>query len=535
MNQNALHKKVFIHGLPIAIVLLAIFLRINAGPRTIDDSYITYRYSRNILAGNGFVFNPGERVLGTTTPLYTFLLTLLALPFGGTQANYPILSYLFNAIVDGATCILLYQLGRKLNSTIIGVAISLAYALAPYSVTFSIGGLETSVYLFLLVGTCYFYLNEKFEMAALIAALAFLTRPDALILILPMIADYLIYIYLRIRKLNKDTYNKNNPYQDTLRFIRTAALFLVPCAIWLVFAYFYFGSLFPNSITAKAIAYRLPENSALVRLLQHYATPFSEDIPFGSFGIAFGLFFYPSLAAFGGLHLFRKSNRTLPMTIYPWLYFIIFSIANPLIFRWYLTPPIPFYFLCIFTGITTLWEQLFSHQRRQTTLWKLFSISTTAIIPSLLILPAWQPHPSHGPNRLAPEMAYIQLELHYEQAAHYLKSNFQRDPAQITIAAGDVGVLGYLTNANILDTVGLNSPQTLPYFPLDPQNYVINYAVPTQLILDYLPDYVVILEVYGRNTLLKSKIFWQLYKLAHKIESDIYGSDGLLILEKKTP
>lgn len=34
----------------------------------LDDFFITYRYAWNLLAGDGFVFNPGERVFGTTAP-----------------------------------------------------------------------------------------------------------------------------------------------------------------------------------------------------------------------------------------------------------------------------------------------------------------------------------------------------------------------------------------------------------------------------------------------------------------------------------
>ena len=35
-----------------------------------DDAYIYYTYARNIATGHGYVFNPGERILGTTSPLY---------------------------------------------------------------------------------------------------------------------------------------------------------------------------------------------------------------------------------------------------------------------------------------------------------------------------------------------------------------------------------------------------------------------------------------------------------------------------------
>ena len=102
------------------------------------------------------------------------------------------------------------------------------------------------------------------------------------------------------------------------------------------------------------------------------------------------------------------------------------------------------------------------------------------------------------------------------------------------MAAGDVGVLGFYTNDKILDTVGLNSAQAMKYYPLDPKYYTINYSIPPRLILDSLPDYIVILEVYGREGLLKDPQFWQDYRLVQKIPTDIYGSDGMLIFTRKS-
>ncbi len=62
--------------LPIAIFLLALGARLLPGGRTIDDSYITYRYVRNILAGNGFVYNPGESSIYPERRFSTLLLGL---------------------------------------------------------------------------------------------------------------------------------------------------------------------------------------------------------------------------------------------------------------------------------------------------------------------------------------------------------------------------------------------------------------------------------------------------------------------------
>src|ERR1700747_1727446 len=39
-----------------------------------DDAYVTLRYAANLVRGLGLFSIPGERVMGTTSPLFTFLL-----------------------------------------------------------------------------------------------------------------------------------------------------------------------------------------------------------------------------------------------------------------------------------------------------------------------------------------------------------------------------------------------------------------------------------------------------------------------------
>ena len=98
------------------IALIAVAARLIPGLRTIDDAYITYRYAMNVATGVGMVYNPGEAVLGTTTPLYTLLLALLAM-LGGAAHNpdaYLNISYVVNALADGANVALLYIIARRL-------------------------------------------------------------------------------------------------------------------------------------------------------------------------------------------------------------------------------------------------------------------------------------------------------------------------------------------------------------------------------------------------------------------------------------
>ena len=77
---------------------LALTARLLPAPRTIDDAFITFRYARNLLNGAGFVYNPGEQVLGTTTPLYTLLMA--ALSGLSRSANFPWIALLINALAD---------------------------------------------------------------------------------------------------------------------------------------------------------------------------------------------------------------------------------------------------------------------------------------------------------------------------------------------------------------------------------------------------------------------------------------------------
>ena len=127
-------------------------------------------------------------------------------------------------------------------------------------------------------------------------------------------------------------------------------------------------------------------------------------------------------------------------------------------------------------------------------------------------------------------MAFIKLELLYRQAAELIAPQMDENTL---LAAGDVGVLGYYTPARILDTVGLNSPVSTTYYPLPAEDYVINYAIPAELILNEKPDWVVILEVYGRRTLLKNPDFQSAYELVETLPTDMYGSQGMLIFKRR--
>ncbi len=498
--------------LPWLLAALVFTARVIPGPRTIDDAFITFRYARNLLGGAGLVFNPGEHVLGTTTPFYALWMALLGSLTGGVQAPFPWLALLTNALSDALTAWLIMRLARRVGYPWAGYAFAAAWAVAPWSVTFAIGGMETSVYILWLTLAALAYAEGRWTLAFLAGGLSLLTRPDALILLLPLGADYLWR-------------QRHTPFKQRLRPLLPGAGLVLA---WAGFATAYYGSPIPHSLVAKQQVYHLAPIEATIRLIQHYASPFWLYRVFSPRFFAVGMVLWGFLFFVGARALSRRQPRLWVWLAFPWLYFAAFALAHPLIFRWYLTPPLPPYMFGILTGVVVLAARISSPGLRRAAL-----LIGLLIVPVCAPLSTWQIHPRHGRDRPAPEMAWYALELLYHRAAAFLSPRLQPDPLAYTIAAADVGVLGYDTQARILDLAGLNSPESLRFFPLPESAYVINYAVPAEAIRTMHPDYIVILEVYGRKTLLQAPWFWQEYTLLADFPTDIYGSRGMLIFGRK--
>lgn len=451
-------------------------------------------------------------MLGTTTPLFALVLSALGLPLGGGEAPFPVIALFVGALADAATAFILIRLGGRLGSFPAGIAAALIWAVHPWSVTFAIGGMETSLFVALLGATFYLHLRGQPVGAAATSGLALLTRPDGLLFILPLAIDR-AFVTLRYRQ-GKGT-------GPPVRWTELAA-FGAPVGLWAMASFLIYDSPIPQSVFAKAVAYRLPPEAGLVRLMQHYATPFMGHGILGIPWIAVGLILFPTLFVLGALFAFRSDRRSWPLWTYPWIYLAAYAIANPLLFRWYLVPPMLAYILGIFLGAARL-SRDFKH-------WLPLAILTLFGLGSTI--QSWTLHPDHGPDRPAPEMAFIKLELLYQQAAAELTDRLESGDV---VAAADIGALGYYSESRILDLLGLISPQATTFYPLPDSAYAINYAVPAGLVAAQQPEYLVILEVYGRNTLLLDDHFQSSYRLDEVLNTDIYGSEGLLLFSRSEP
>ncbi|MEN9937780.1 MAG: hypothetical protein RLZZ387_4359, partial [Chloroflexota bacterium] len=109
-----------------------------------DDAFISFRYSQNLVAGNGLVYNVGERVEGYTNFLWT-MLAALALALG---AEIVVTTYLAGVILALALVLSTYAVGRWLLGPGWALVAALLVATCQSLLVYTArgGGLETGLF-----------------------------------------------------------------------------------------------------------------------------------------------------------------------------------------------------------------------------------------------------------------------------------------------------------------------------------------------------------------------------------------------------
>jgi len=186
-----------------------------------DDCYITYRYAFNIFHHKQFVYNLGERVLGTTAPLYALLLAGMQI----FSENIPLMSNFISCLSAALAGFFLYLVLKKDNLPLgIFCALSCPFILQDI-------GLETNFLFCLFALSAYLCAQGRYLCCSAALGLCFLTRHDSAIFVLSML---IIYV-LKMKKL---------PRKECIVF----SAIVLP---WFVFSFFYFDSPLPTSLQAK--------------------------------------------------------------------------------------------------------------------------------------------------------------------------------------------------------------------------------------------------------------------------------------------
>lgn len=191
-----------------------------------DDALITLRTVMNVTHGFGLRFNIDERVQTYTHPLWLGVLT----------AGYYITSNVYFAAFLSSVLLSVYAFWTAVSraaSAWQAAAVVVVLLFSRAFVDFSTSGLENPLSCVLLAWFVFSFVDRRtLTRLWLIASLLYLTRPDDIVLVAPMLA----VATWQLRRTGA---------------VRAIAVGLVPAIAWTLFAFIYYGFPFPNTAYAK--------------------------------------------------------------------------------------------------------------------------------------------------------------------------------------------------------------------------------------------------------------------------------------------
>jgi hypothetical protein len=391
--------------LPLALLLLtrAYFWRLL--PSASEDAYITFRYARNLTRGLGLVFNPGERVMGFTSPLWTVWSALgIALfkdPVGWSRATTLALEALALVLV---TRMLLKAFGAKAAWTF-----ALFYASWTFLAATAVSGMENSAF-FALLALSAWLVERRSSLSGVALGLLALMRPEGVLcaLIVSLGAGW------------KD---------------RLVALVLAGLGIGALAAFY--GSPIPQSLVAKAQVYGTPGPWS-GRHWWEWIVPFGIGrwpvTTEGSVLFAMAVVAGPALAA-GTVTLARARREARGLALLAaaglsvWLGYSVLGVAY---FAWYLVLPLATAAVLIAIGLGR--------------------VTRGPWIPAglaLFIVGTWT---------IAPELYRGRAGAEYQSFAESAQALGRVSHAGESVLLEPIGMVGWVTKLRIIDEIGLVSP-----------------------------------------------------------------------------
>lgn len=394
-----------------------------------EDALITARYAENLAAGEGFVYNLGEKVLGTTTPLYTLLLALAKLLGLSVTGAAVWIGLTADALVIG----LIVAGLRRVLGWPARIVFAGGYLLLGSAAVWVGSGMETGLYIFSIACTLAAAAAGRERTAFGLAGVVALVRIDGGLVLLALLAQSLLA--------------GRRPFAGI-------AVYAAVTVGWFAFSLAYFGSLLPHSVAAKQ-AFAGLEGFArgdpwhIARLLV-----FADLSPGVAPGLRLGFHWVALTLAPFGLWFALRDPRLRAVAIWVLGYFAFYVHAG-MQFPWYL---VPFHFgllllAAIGAGGLLGWTgHLMTGRAVALRLTVAGALAALALVMQGMSL--W--NRETGWRAIYRGRQQI-LEMDYRSAADFLRVNTRPH----VIYTGEIGYFGYYTGFPILDSVGIVSPEAV--------------------------------------------------------------------------
>ena len=388
----------------VAIVLCWLFW-----DRGYDDPYITYRYAVNLAHGAGFVYNTSERVLSTTTPLYTLVLAGAGL----AGLDVPQTSNAIGCLSLALGGLAIWRLGQEWQAPLVGIGGLLLYPTFPLAIATL--GAETALYLALILFGFLACAREQLGRAAVLLALATLTRADGTL----AVAAAGLFVLLVWRRW---------PW-------RALAIYCMVLAPWFVFAWLYFGALLPATLATKQQQGQMAISRGFLDGLAAQAQAY-WGIPL------FRLHFV--LAAVGLFSLLARQRRWLLLPGWNVLYILAYMALGVSGYFWYYAPLVIGFVALAGLGIAAVHRFV---EGRGGPRW------AAGVGAALLLALCVAQASTLISLRRTPDS---RLEI-YRSVGEWLRDGV---PADASVGTLEVGIIGYYAQRRMIDFAGLIQPET---------------------------------------------------------------------------
>lgn len=476
-----------------AYLLLVTVLLFVLPHRSSDDPFITYRYARNLANGLGFVYNPGQHILSTTTPLFTLLLAGI-FPL---WEKLPAAANLVGAFSLATGGLAIWLMAQRWKTPAVGWVGLLIYPTFPLLIT-TIGG-EMPLLLALTLGAIAAYAYRRFALCGLLVGLAVLTRPDALLAASVLVIDYLVY-----RRSAGPSAKPENRQVGLAIF--TFALVVIP---WIGFAWVYFGSPIPATLLAK-------QRQGLMLVSQKFAPGLLTVVH--DYQTRLFLWLEALLAVSGLPALLTPSpvnaapaNSAAPrrwILVVAWsgLHFAAYTLLGVSRYPWYYAPLVPGFLVLTGLGIQNL-SRLAGRR---------LAAPGPAILSGALVVILLLSQAAYArENMSSVDPRYGQ----YRAAGQWLARN---TPQQTLVGTLEIGVIGYYGARPLVDFAGLLQPEVARQ--LGPQTSYSDAAIWT--VEHYRPQYLLLHR--GLYPQLESATLPQRCQWLDAIPGEPYGTPNIL-------
>jgi len=443
-----------------AWLALLVWLHLRLRDLAFDDAYIHLRIARNLLRHGRAFFNPGERVMATSSPLWTVLLAVFRVP------NHAAVLPVAEAVVVWVCGLLAFWIGietlasmeegRRVWRPVVGLGAAVLVTVLLLSS--SLGQMETPLAIALLLGAWLCATRMGWGTLPLLA-LAACTRLE----LLPLLLLACVVWLLRRKSVVP---------------VAIAAVVVMASAAWTELQ---FGVLLPNSIHAKRVVY----NYTVRRAAQQFVSGrLRDELPFAA------LLLFVALALgmewFRGRRGLRDGGSVLPLTAVGWgvLVCLQYAANRTVLFDWYR----PLFTVPLALGLLLHVGDADAPRFLRVSM----AVCRGVTLVGLAALPLWlagramraavHPTPLAKGHMDAGDSARVQA---YRQLGSVLRAACPGG----RLMTPEIGALGWEFDGYVYDSFGIASPGALHYQPLTSGASV--GGVPAGYVLSTLPDLIV--------------------------------------------